>query len=610
MAKKKYDEEFLTSHAQDQFQRSTVWRTDDRIERWTKDNDLYNSKFPPNKGKQSNVLRGQGKLFIPKTYSHVQRMLVDVMETFFFDPEEIVDVSAWKNLPENTRMAVKTLLNYRLNSHPIDFYSEAFELSLDALKNGIGIFKVYPKITSNDKGDVESYVPVIECTPYEDIFFDSSATWKDYWKYPITHRIRRSMDYLKRNNYKNLGEIPTIQSEVSTSNPIKQQRAEGQSSPFSNVNADDESALRETYVYEMWTLLDVNNDGLLESCSYLMAGDEGGPSVLLKDLEENDLPYKVEGEDYNRPPFVVGQAFPEPHQMYGKSLPETVEGLQQETNALRNQRREAVALALRKPLLVSRHANLDLMGLVNRKIGGVVLGDDVSQQSVRELEVHDATAGSAQEQAITDRDYYEATSIPPNMMGMPSSGDETATGVTAHIANANKKISQVIKNLSQTAFVPAFSLLLKLEQNYETDEFIKLVTGRVLGFEWIDDSNPPMEIIQGDFDLKVNLGINKQMQLNKYMMLSDRASIVNQSTVQMLQAGVVQPENVHFVNQMAIYHEMLKIIGDKDVERFMTAAQQPPQEEGGGVQGIASQEGQGDVISMNPEPTEGAYGVG
>ena len=614
--KKKLDETFLINHAREQYQRSMSWRTDgERVERWKADNDLYDSKFPTKDKKKSDVLRGQGKLFIPKTYSHVQRMLVDVLDTFFFDPEEIIDISSWKNLNDLNRDAVKTLLNYRLNGHPINIYNELYELSLDALKNGAGIFKVYPKIKTDDKENITSFAPIIECVPYEDVFFDSRATWKDYWKYPITHRMVRSLDYLKRKGYKNLDKVPKINAEQDETDEIKMQRSDGQGSPFSNTASQTVKEAQETFVYEIWTFLDVNNDGLLESCSYLMAGDQSGPTVLIRDVEENDLPYKQESDDYNRAPFTVGQAFPESHQMYGKSLPQVSEGLQKETNALRNQRREAVALALRKPLMVSRNANIDLMGLVNRRVGGVVLGDDVSPMSVRELDIQDATTGSAQEQAITNQDYYETTSIPPDLMGMPSSGDQTATGVTTHTANANKKIAQVIKNISMTGVQPAFEMFLKLEQAYETDEFIELVTGRVLGWQWFDDGIPARETIQGDFELKVNIGINKQLQLNKLVMIMDRANLVNQSTLQMLQAGAVQPDQVHFVNQMELLHRMLKVIGEKDVDAFMTSPQQPPQQEGQGAPGIASQARQtgstgGDVVSINPEATEGFYGAG
>ena len=619
MAKKKKEklsEEFVISHAQDQFTRASTWRSEKIEQRWKDSHNLYNSRFSEKEKKQSDVLLGQGRLFIPKTYSHVQRMLVDILDTVFFDPEEIVSISSWKNVPSETREIVKTLLNYRLNSHPINFYQEAYEACLNALKNKVGIFKVYPKLktkkSANEAGeeveDISYFCPVIESLPYEDVFFDKRATWKDYWRFPIVHRMIKSKDYLKRRGYKNIDQIQTVQ-DFTGNDEVKQQRTEYSaysSSPIANdthvKNADS------VFVYEFWDFLDVDNNGLLESCSYIMAGDSQGPSVLIQDVKENELPYKTEGEDYNCSPIVLGSAFPESHELYGKDLPEITEGLQKETNALRNQRREAVALTLRKPILANRSANIDLMALVNRRIGGVVLGDDISPSSVTEMEISDPTQSSVQEQMRTDQDFYETTSISPNLLGLPASSDETATAVTAHNMNANKKIQQVIKNLVQTLFIPSFQKLLRLEQEYESDEFIALVTGRMLGWGFAMDGLPPKQFIMGDFDLTANMGMNKQLQLNKWMMLADRGNMHNQTQAQLVSLGVLPPEKVHFVDTMKMYHKMLPIVGEKNVDEYMIQAQQPPVE-GGAAPGIASQTAlpgdmEGSVMNMNPE----AYG--
>lgn len=598
MAKKKEQltEEFLTAHAIGVFRSSLNWRSEKLTERWKKDNDLYNSVFAVNEKQKSDVHQGQGRLFIPKTYSHTQRMLVDILDTFFFDPEEVVDISSWKSIPSETRLIVKSLLNYRVTGHPINLYQEMYEACLDALKNKLGILKVYPELTmekdENGEEFIKEFQPHIECVPYEDVFFDPAATWKDYWKYPIVHRMVRSKDYLKRKGYKNLDLIKATLGGAET-DEIKIQRdiMNGGGSPFSNTVKV--SGQERVYIYEIWTKLDINNDGLLEDVSYLMAGDEGGPQIIIRDVEENNLPYD------GRAPFVAGPAFPEAHQLHGKSLPEIVEGLQRETNAIRNQRREAVALALRKPLLVQRGAGIDLMSLVNRRIGGVVMGDDISESGVREMSITDPTGTSMQEQAKTDQDYYETTSIPPNLMGMPSSGDETATAVTAHTANANKKIAQVIRNLAMTIFIPSMQMLLKLEQEYETDGFIAKVTGRELGWRFSQDNVPLKNYIAGDFDLTVNVGMNKQIQINKLLLVMDRGNMVNQSTAQMLQLGVVKPEDVHFVNIMTIFHRILPLLGEKNVQEFMTAAQTPPQEGGGtGIPSQAKQVG-ADTMAMS-----------
>lgn len=585
--KQKLDEAFLTKHGLDRFQASRNWREQEIDQRWVDSNELYDSQFTTAEKERSDVLLGNGRLFIPKTYTHTQRILVDVLEAFFFDPEEIVSVGSWKGVSFDEKLMVKTLLNYRLNSHPIMFYQEAYEACLDAIRNKVGIMKVFPKFSGKDgKG---KFTPVITTRPFEDLFFDASATWKDYHQKTIVDRMLLPLDHLKRMGYKNL-DLFEIGIDPAAGDEVKQQRQDDQGSPF--TQRSDVQASDNVYVYEIWTHLDVDNDGLLESVSYLMGGDTGGPKFVIRDVEENKLPYKVEGEDYNRPPIVVGSAFPESHKMYGKDLPQITEALQRETNSLRNQRREAVALSLRPPTMVTRGSGIDLMALVNRRVGGVVLGNDVSPSSIRELEVRDVTASSYQESAVTDQDFFEATSIPPQLLGISAPGEQSATESTQQQTNANKKIALIIKNLTYTLFVPSFRMLLQLEQAFESNEFIEKVAGRVLDRDISAFKGKSTQIIQGEFDLKANIGINKQAQLNKWFLLMDRANQANVATANMVQLGVVRPQDAEFIKVATLFDKVFPIVGEKDLAEFKIQAQQPPPQEGAGP-GVASQPGQG-----------------
>lgn len=580
------NEDFLRSRGEAVFNASKVWREGDIEDRWLKNNDLYDSRFRPGvDGKRpSDVLIGRGQLFIPKTYSHTQRIHTDVMDAFFFDQEEIVNIGSWKSVPRETREIVKALLNYRLNNHPVNFYQEMHEATLDGLKVGVGVVKIWPKLTTetktdgegNEREDVVDYHPVIEALPYEDVFFSSNATWKDYWKFPIVHRFKKSLDYLERRGYKNLDQIE-VRNEQETNDPITDQRKEHvEGSPFSRPNVEVE-AQNEPIVFEIWDFLDVDGDGKLQSCSWLMAGDAQGPKVIIRDVEANDLPYRHPGEDYNRPPFVVGVPFPEPHLMNGKSLPENVEHLQRETNSLRNQSREATALALRRPILADRNSGIDLMALVNRKIGSVVLTNDTSPASIRELDISPPTTASIQEQARTDQDFFEVTSVPPDLQGLATLRDDTATAVNSRVANANRKIERIIRNYEITLFLMVFEMLLRLEQTYETDEFIEMVTGRVLGWRFLDDDVPLRTFIQGEFELKVNTGISKQQQINKFFMMLDRAGQVNQATAAMVGTGVADAAKVKFIDTTKIYEQILTILGEKRMDDFTFPAQRPPQ---------------------------------
>ena len=609
---KKLTDEQLIKRAQTQFTQSKNWQDEKVKDRWKRSNDAYDSIFPADQKAQSDVLQSQGRLFIPKTYSHTQRILTDILDTYFHDKEEILDITNWKTIPSETRSIVKSLLNYRLNGHPINFYQEAYEACLDTLKNKVGIMKVYPKIRNEKVSDGEGnfnnfffYNPQIECIPYEDVFFSPQATWKDYWRYPQTHRMLKSLDYLKRRGYKNLVDIQTI-SDLTVGDEIKEQRAQDQGSPFISQEEFKVNSLSSILIYEHWDFLDIDGDGFLESCSYITAGDAGGPKILIRDVEINTLPYKIEGEDYNSSPIVVGQALPEAHKMYGKDLPEITDGLQRETNALRNQEREAVALSLRKPTLVQKESGLDLVALVNRQIGDVVMGDDISPSAVREMDISGPNMASANAQQRTDHDFMEVTSISPSRLGAEASKRMTATEDVNLQQNANKKIAGMIRNLEHTLFIPVFRKLLRLEQEYCSDDFVALVTGRTLGWQFAQDGFPAKLFIQGDFELTINTNMNKQQQLQRIFTAIDKANQANQSTFQLVQGGVVDPKSVYFISTMKLYERALPILGEKNIDEYKVGALRPPAE--GDAPGVASQPRQSGQ-SAGPMGTEDSSAI-
>ncbi len=613
------DQDFLKRHGINQFSQAKQSR-DWVVDVWRKSGYAYDSKFNPEERKNSDVLLGQSRLFIPKTYNTIQRLLTEMMETFFFDPDEIVGLKDAKETSAEIKSAVKALLNYRLNNHPINFYQEAYEACLDALKQKVGIFKIYPRVllAKKEKGRrketdaegvevevidfedvVDKFEPRLECVPPEDLFIDPEATWKDYFKYPLIHRIAKTRDELKRSGFKNVDEVQAV-ANAKTTEETKAAR-HWQESPFTVQR--DVKEMERIYDYEIWTFMDVNDDGRIESCVYHMLGGPNGPEVIGKDPVENTLPFTFSDFESPRPPFIIGSAMPEAHKAYGKDMAEVTESLQKEVNVLRNQDREAAAIAIRKPLLVNRDAGLDMMALVNRKIGGVVTGDDIGNDAVRELQLSNPVISTSAVSSRNEMDYYEATSITPNQLGM-SQRDETATAVSTNQANANKKIANMIRNMAHTLFIPAFNYLLRLEQAYESDAFIQKVTGKVLGWRFANDGVPAWQSIQGDFDLTTEIGVNKQSQLNKYLLIADRMNQTNSTVMQMIQAGVLNPAQARFLNPMWAFKQVMGVLKHKNTaEMELPAMAPPPQAE---QKGLASQprnvaDPEQQVGQMNPE---------
>lgn len=595
------------------------------LDRMKKDMDLYDGKFSDKERKYSEYL-GAPRLFIPKTYTNTQRIAVDIMDAFFFDPEEIVNVRSFKDTPQEYLQAVKALLNYRLNSHPIDFYKEGYEATIDAIRSLYAVFKVYPRIEVEDymdrqvidqplengitipvvveekKSRIKNYEPRLECCNPEDVLFSAKSTWKTYQKNPIIHRYPITRDEATRRGYKNVDAMEPLSGADQSANQVKYQRTQDYQSPFREDTTVKQA--QQIWCYEIWDFLPYK--GRLESCSYVLLGSSTSPSVVGRGWELNELPYRTSQFESNESPFVMGMAYPEPHRLPGKSYPQITEALQQETNAQRNQEREAIARDIRKTVYINRDANVDLPALVNRRIGGYVMGDGAANEAIQEIPSSNAAAVLSRTQARTDQDYYEA-GIPPNLLGS-STGEDTATGQTQQLANANKKIQQVLRNIAYTLFLPAFQKLLRLEQTYCSDAYIRMVTGKVLGWNLPDDNVPMREVIQGDFDLMVTTGMNKQAQTNRLLLLADRMTQYNASLSQLVQLGVVDPTMAAFANPTPIFDQILVANGFKNLNEYKLQAR-PPQMQPQGVPGIASQarnvsETGGQVSQMNPAPPE------
>lgn len=577
--------------------------------RWARSNDLYDSIFPNDKKKMSDVLLGQWKLFIPKTYNTTQRIHVDVMDTFCFDNEEYVEITQRPDIDDKKRLIIKAVCNHRLNGHPVNYYQEIFEATQDGLKNKVGILKIFPKLRikntekktqkQDENGEVVEIVepdvevtafePRIDCVPPEDLYIDPRFSWKDYWKYPMVHKFTRTRQQFKEMGYKNVDEAQAL-NDASLGDEVKTQRNLTYGSPFFNPSQDKNKDV--LVAYEFWDFYDINNDGYEESVTYTMLGSTLEPHTMALEMRENTLPYKFSEFECVRPPFVIGQPFPEAHKGYGKDLPEFTEPLQMETIALRNQDREATALSIRKPLLVNKDAGIDMQALVNRKLGGIVVGEETGPDAVREIQTSAPMINTAPISRAIDNDYYEATSITPGQLGL-SNEDKTATGVASDQDNANKKIAGIIRNYKYTLVLPTMQYLLRLEQAYETDEYIRNVTGQTLGWNLPNDGTPAWSIIQGDFELNPDATLNKQTQVNRYLLLLDRMNQANLSMTQLLQSGVVDPKNVKFANPMWAFDQLLRVLKIKNTESAKIQALPPTPQE---AKGVASQPG----VSANP----------
>lgn len=573
-------------------------------DRWKKSNDLYDGKFSDEESEYSRVL-GIKRMFIKKTWAQIQRILSDCMEAVYFDPDELVTLIENKAVPAASQRIFKTLINHRLRGNPINYYQECYEAFLDAIKNKYCVIKTYPRLkikltkkktVIDETGEnlspedydkeVEYFCPAMEVLPYEDVFFSKRATWKDFYKFPIIHRKRISRGEALDRGWK----VEDEESAGMGTDEIKEQRQEFNGSPFAK-DPEGNKDLDQLWSYEIWDFK--RRDGELESGSFVMIGSSESPEKVVRGWEWNEMPYKYDELEPRRPPFDLGVSLPRAHTLPGDDFPEVTEGLQQETNSQRNQEREAVALALRPPLIVMKDSGMDLFSLMTRRIGAVMQSEVPPEQAARELQMQNPVSLTAPIQQRTDNDYAEVSSITPMSLGMSRGSDMPATNFAGLSGNTNKKIQFIMRNVLITGIFPALDKLMRLEQAYETDDYIEQVTGERLGLRFEKDQNgyvgaSPSATIQGRYAFNIQIGVNKQAQMGQWKTIIELINQANATAAQLVQMGVAQPQTVQFWKADVAIEELMKTMGQKNIDEMKIQAVQPPPQEGGGA-GFASQ---------------------
>jgi hypothetical protein len=221
------------------------------------------------------------------------------------------------------------------------------------------------------------------------------------------------------------------------------------------------------------------------------------------------------------------------------------------------------------------------------------------------MEMSNPVAISLPAQQRTDALYSEISSVSPESLGVNSQANDEQAATTSNIlaSNSSKKTNMVIRNIALTGLVPLFQMLLRLEQEYESDVFIEQVTGRTLGWNFVKDNDgnyagiPPSLSIQGDFEFMPALGQNKQQQMALWKTISELGNQANAQMGQLLQIGAIKAENVRFFNPQIPFEQISKMLGYRNVDEMKLPAMQPPPPQAEEGKGQASPPGVSGAMS-------------
>ena len=229
------------------------------------------------------------------------------------------------------------------------------------------------------------------------------------------------------------------------------------------------------YVW-FWELIapyDADGDGLAEDCVFVIEADSGTV------VRATTYPY-WHGRRY----YIAQRPFPRPRQrFFGRCLPQILEHMQREMNAVHNQRADATTISISPPFLRLRTSDVDA-DLVKFYPGAEILVD--SMDEIQQLAVSPMIPGIELEQQA--KDWSErASPINDLAMGRQTEGTKKTLGeVQIVTAKSGQRVADVVSRLQEEGMTELAQQTLGLMYQFMSDEELDFynVTRDLLTIPW------------------------------------------------------------------------------------------------------------------------------
>jgi hypothetical protein len=480
--------------AKDAYMASTSFIDNNYRKKWEDNLRLFQNRHPQGSKYNSDFYKHRSRLFRPKTRSVVRKNEAAAAIAFFANPDVVTCEPENKSNPQQLAGAatMQELLNYRLQKS-IPWFQIVIGGVQDAQVYGVVCSYQYWKYKP---GKVDQ--PCIELLPPENLRFDPNADWTDViGTSPIVQRVvpmylADVRQMVREKGWKEYSdqEIRAATIEIDTTRQEREDKRQDPRTEHGQPIKDFEMVwcmenfLRwegEEYVY--WTL---------------------GISHLLSD----PVPLAQEYFHGERP-FSMGVGMIEAHKVMPDSLVNVGADLNKEANELVNQRLDNVKLVLNKRWLIRSGRNVDIDSLNRNVPGGVTLGDDIGEESIREVNWPDVTASAYMEQ---DRINADMDDLVGNFQGSSVMTNrklnETVGGMAMLGQTASQLTEYLLRTITETWVEKVLRQLVKLEQYYETDQAVLAIAGERAQIERYGHSEVSDFLLTQDMTIRVNVGMN------------------------------------------------------------------------------------------------------
>lgn len=542
----------------------------ERYEIYYADKDYYARKFPR----------------LSKVSSLVSTDVTDTIEwalpsliKVFTGGDEVVTVQGVSEEDDENAEIMQNLLVYQLQRQN-RFFPILYNWMKDALITGMGIIKCYwdrkedyqlleqsmnmrafqelqhqnVKIQSVEGPDEFGIVrvqylspyyvknaPVIENILVSELLYSSDAKTLDEANF-VAHKKKVTMSYLREKEqqgiYANVDQItPKPMTGILNDDIVEQVIGDN----YQGMSAEADDARAEVTLYECYTKIDWDNDGVLEDMIVTIVDD----TIL-----------RVEPNYMGRHPFFSISPTKDPHRIWVKrSYAELIGELQDLKVALTRQIVQNIALTNDPKMILAEDAiNIDdyVKGrAVIRKKANHAMQDVAMSMPVNQLSPY-----TYQFLEYIESQKENRTGITRYNQGLDASTlNKTASGINAIMGASTQRLELIARMFAETGVYELFRFMIGLNQKFIDQETVIRLTNKELAISPDD--------LQGNFDLVVNAGISIASKESTQMMLQSMLTALMQ--VRAAGIPIVTPDNVY-----NLFKKWIEAAGFKNYADYIT----------------------------------------
>lgn len=541
----------------------------ERYEIYYADKDYYRNKFP--------ILSKTSDLVSTDVADTIEWALPSLMKVFT-GSDEVITIAGVTEEDDTKAETMQELLVYQLQRQN-KFFPILYNWIKDSLITGLGIIKCYWErtegyTTEQAKLNNEALQALIqtgvEVTDIQgpDIYGDFDVTYQSpyYVKNApkienilisefiyspdaksldeanfVAHKRTVTMSYLREREaqgvYANIDDIKVDKFKGSSYDPIDEVVGDN----YVDITQEEQKARQEVVIYECYTKIDINGDGILEDMIITICGD-----TIIR-MEQNYM---------GRHPFFAISPTKDPHRIWVKrSYAELIGELQDLKVALTRQIMQNVALTNDPKMLLDETAiNIDDF-VQGRKVVRMKAGHSLHEVAMP------MPVTPLSPQTFTFLEWVEEqkenrTGITRYNQGLDANSlNKTATGISAILGQSSQRLELVARMFAETGLYELFRFMVSLNQKFIDQATVIRLTNKEMRIT--------PEDLDGSFDLIVNAGISIATKESTIMATQTLLTAIMQAN-----AGgymVSTPENIY-----NLFKKWIESIGFKNYGDYIT----------------------------------------